>query len=99
PYRVYNPPPFGVPGTAMASFESLSASDRWALAFYVLRLGHEGEKARGPATLTLADQAARTDTEVLAALAAAGDADPPRALAYLRTKAAFEEPPTSLAIE
>ena len=49
PYRVYNTLTFGVPGTGMASFESLSPSDRWALAFYVLRLGHEGEPARGPA--------------------------------------------------
>ena len=46
PYRVYNTLTFGVPGTGMASFESLSPSDRWALAFYVLRLGHEGEPAR-----------------------------------------------------
>src|SRR4029077_6014164 len=71
PYRVYNTLTFGVPGTAMASFESLSASDRWALAFYVLRLGHEGQPARGPATLTLADQATRTDVEVLETLRAA----------------------------
>jgi high-affinity iron transporter len=99
PYRVYNTLTFGVPGTAMASFESLSPAERWALAFYVLRLGHEGEPARGPATLTLADQATRSDAEVLETLRAAGVDDPPRALAHLRTEAAFQEPPASLALE
>ncbi|HEV7498397.1 MAG TPA: cytochrome c, partial [Vicinamibacteria bacterium] len=99
PYRVYNTLTFGVPGTAMASFESLSPEDRWAIAFYVLRVGHEDEAARGPVSLTLADQATRTDTEVLAALRAQGDADPAAALAYLRTRAAFEEPPTEMSLQ
>jgi high-affinity iron transporter len=98
PYRVYNTLTFGVPGTGMASFEALSPADRWTLAFYVLRLGHEGEPARGPATLTLADQATRTDGEVLESLRAGGVPDPAGALAYLRTEAAFQEPPASLAL-
>ncbi|HYU43062.1 MAG TPA: FTR1 family protein [Vicinamibacteria bacterium] len=99
PYRVYNTLTFGVPGTAMASFESLSPSDRWALAFYVLRLGHEGEPARGPARLSLADQAVRTDPEIADALRASGVEDPQRALVHLRTEAAFQEPPATLALE
>jgi len=99
PYRVYNTLTFGVPGTAMASFESLPPADRWALAFYVLRLGHMGEPAQGPASLTLAEQSSRTDTEVLDRLRAGGVADPERALAHLRTTAAFEEPPAALAID
>lgn len=99
PYRVYNTLTFGVPGTAMASFESLSPDERWAIAFYVLRIGHEGEATRGPVSLTLADQATRTDTEVVATLRAAGDADPAAALAYLRTRAAFEEPPTEISLQ
>src|SRR5207253_9613122 len=72
PYRVYNTLTFGVPGTAMASFESLSTTERWALAFYVLRLGHEGEPAPGPVAVSLAEQATRTDAEILDALRAAG---------------------------
>jgi high-affinity iron transporter len=99
PYRVYNTLTFGVPGTAMASFESLSPSDRWALAFYVLRLGHEGEPARGPARLSLADQAVRTDSEIAEALRASGVEDPQRALVHLRTEGAFQEPPATLALE
>jgi len=99
PYRVYNTLTFGVPGTAMASFESLSPSDRWALAFYVLRLGHEGEPARGPARLSLADQAVRTDPEIADALRASGVEDAQRALVHLRTEAAFQEPPATLALE
>ena len=100
PYRVYNTLTFGVPGTAMASFESLSPSDRWALAFYVLRLGHEGEAADGRApALTLADQATRTDGEILESLRAAGVAEAPAALVHLRTEAAFQEPPATLALE
>jgi high-affinity iron transporter len=99
PYRVYNTLTFGVPGTAMASFEALSPADRWALAFYVLRLGHEGEPARGPATMTLSDQATRTDGEVIALLRDGRVRDPAQALAYLRTEAAFQEPPARLALE
>jgi high-affinity iron transporter len=98
PYRVYNTLTFGVPGTAMASFGALSPADRWALAFYVLRLGHEGERARGPAALTLGEQAARTDPEILESLRASGMEDPARVLAHLRTEAAFREPPASLAL-
>jgi high-affinity iron transporter len=98
PYRVYNTLTFGVPGTAMASFESLSPSDRWALAFYVLRLGHEGEPARASATLSLADQAVRTDPEIVDSLRAAGVTDPQRVLVHLRTEAAFQEPPARLAL-
>jgi high-affinity iron transporter len=99
PYRVYNTLTFGVPGTAMASFEALSPEDRWALAFYVLRLGHEGEPARGPATLTLAEQAVRTDPEIVESLRAAGVEDPQSALVHVRTEAAFQEPPANLALE
>ena len=44
PYRIYNALTFGVPGTAMASFaDALPPADRWNLAFFVFRLGHEGE--------------------------------------------------------
>jgi len=99
PYRVYNTLTFGVPGTGMASFESLSPSDRWALAFYVLRLGHEGEPTRPAAAMSLADQAVRTDPEILESLRAAGVDDAARVLAHVRTEAAFREPPANLALQ
>src|SRR6185503_4437348 len=41
PFRAYNALTFGVAGTAMPSFDGLSPAERWDLAFYVLRLGHE----------------------------------------------------------
>ncbi len=99
PYRVFNALTFGVPGTAMASFDALTPQERWDLAFFVLRLGHEGEPARGPATLALAEQAARTDAEIRESLRAAGQPDPAATLAYLRTTAAFEEPPPDAGLE
>jgi len=99
PYRVYNALTFGVPGTAMAAFEALSAADRWSLAFYVFRLGHEGDEATGPVSTTLADMALRTDREVVEALRAEGHSAPERALVYLRREAAFMEPPAGVGID
>ena len=99
PYRVYNTLTFGVRGTAMASFEALSPAERWALAFYVMRLGHEGEPARGPVALSLGEQAARTDSEVVGALRAAGARDLPEALAWVRTEGAFQEPAAAAGLE
>jgi high-affinity iron transporter len=99
PYRVYNALTFGVPGTAMASFEALSPSDRWSLAFYVFRLGHDGDEAAGPVSTTLADMALRTDREVVQALRAEGHPAPERALAHLRREAAFAEVPAGVGID
>ena len=61
---MYNALTFGVPGTAMASFDALSPADRWSLAFYVFRLGHAGAPAQGPVAMTLGDLAGRTDREI-----------------------------------
>jgi high-affinity iron transporter len=99
PYRVYNALTFGVPGTAMASFDALSAADRWSLAFYVFHLGHDGEAASGPVAMTLADLAARTDREVLEVLRAEGHASPERGLVHARREAAFAEPPTGVGVD
>jgi high-affinity iron transporter len=99
PYRVYNALTFGVPGTAMASFEALAPAERWSLAFYVFRLGHAGEPEHGPVSMTLADMAARSDGELLESLRADGQSDPAAALAHLRREAAFTEPPTGVGID
>jgi len=99
PFRVYNTLTFGVPGTAMASFESLPPADRWNLAFYVLRLGHEGDAARGPVDLTLAELASGSDRELLGRLRQEGNPDPTRALAYARQESAFGEAPAGIGLD
>lgn len=91
PYRVYNALTFGVPGTAMAAFDALSPAERWDLAFFVFRLGHEGEEAR-EARMPVADLASLSDREVLTLLEARGEAVPQAALAHLRREAPFAEP-------
>jgi high-affinity iron transporter len=99
PYRVYNALTLGVPGTAMPAFDSLSAAERWDLAFYVLRLGHAGEPARGPVSMTLADLSVRSDADVLASLRAEGHTSPENALTFARREAPFAEAPLGLGID
>jgi high-affinity iron transporter len=67
PYQVFNVLTFGVPGTAMASFETLEEAERWDLAFYVLSLRHSClVPANGTAipSPTLADLARVTDLDL-----------------------------------
>jgi high-affinity iron transporter len=97
PYRVYNALTFGVPGTAMPSFDSLSPSERWDLAFYVFRLGHEGESAQGGPDLPLPELAIRSDRELLASLW--HEPKPQAALAYLRREAPFAGPLAGASLE
>lgn len=100
PYRVYNALTFGVPGTAMASFgEALTPAERWSLAFYVFRLGHEAEPARGPVAMTLADLAFRNDDEVLDQLRAERHPAPEQALVWARRETAFSEPPAGVGLD
>jgi high-affinity iron transporter len=99
PYRVYNALTFGVPGTAMASFDALSPADRWSLAFYVFRLGHEGAAERPPVPMPLADLAIRTDHELQDALRTAGHPDPVAGVVYARRESAFQEPPAGVGID
>ena len=91
PYRVYNALTFGVQGTAMAAFDTLSSAERWDLAFFVFRLGHEGEAAR-ETHMSVADLASLSDNEVLTLLEARDAADPRAALAHLRREAPFAAP-------
>ena len=99
PFRVYNSLTFGVPGTAMASFESLSPADRWNLAFYVMRLGHDAEPQRGPVDLTLPELASRSDRELLQELQRDGYPDPAGALAWARQEAAFGGAPAGMGLD
>ena len=94
PHRVYNTLTFGISGTSMASFASLSPEDRWSLAFYVLSLAHGDERGGEPlmAAMPLNDLAARSDEEIVAELQAQGHPSPARGLKHLRTVVPFEEP-------
>jgi high-affinity iron transporter len=94
PYRAYNALTFGVSGTSMPSFEALSPTDRWSLAFYALALGHESSEVSPavPASMSLAELAWLSDADVVAELRRSGHAQPERALGYLRATAPFEEP-------
>jgi high-affinity iron transporter len=98
PFRVYNALTFGVPGTAMASFDALPPSDRWSLAFYVFRLGHDADR-EVPVAVPLADLAIRTDQELADALRAQGNPDPDAAVAHARREVAFQEPPAGVGID
>jgi high-affinity iron transporter len=99
PYRVYNALTFGVPGTGMASFDALSAGDRWSLAFYVFHLGHEGRPARGPVAMPLADMATRSDRELGDALRLEGHPAPAEGVVWARREAAFREPPAGVGLD
>lgn len=99
PFRVYNALTFGVPGTAMASFDALTPADRWSLAFYVFRLGHEGDREDRDVAVPLADLAIRTDHELAEALRAQGHRQPDAAVAHARREVAFQEPPAGVGID
>jgi high-affinity iron transporter len=99
PYRVYNALTFGVPGTAMASFGALTPEERWDLAFFVFRLGHEGQPARGPVAAPLAELAGHSDRELLETLRGEQEPQPEAALAHLRHDAPFNEPPRGAGLE
>src|SRR5262245_25654507 len=99
PFRAYNAVSFGVPGTAMPSYESLAPKERWELSFYVFKLGHQGRPAAGPVALPLAELSARTDAELLASLRDGGTPDAAAALTWLRVDAPFREPPAGAGIE
>jgi high-affinity iron transporter len=94
---------FGVANTGMASFETLPASDRWSLAFYVVSLRHRGANlARGQqafagAHAALAPTASRlaglSDAELEAELQSLPPAERADAIGWLRVGASFAEAP------
>jgi high-affinity iron transporter len=93
---------FGIANTGMASFDTLPASDRWSLAFYVVGLRHQQANAahgeqllkttRAPVAATASRLAELSDAQLDELLApslpppARGDA-----IAYLRTRASFAQ--------
>jgi high-affinity iron transporter len=92
---------FGIANTAMASFETLPASDRWSLAFYVTSLRHRGrdlahgERAFTDAHVPLAPTASRlaglTDAQLADELKMLDAASRQDAIAWLRVRASFAQ--------
>jgi high-affinity iron transporter len=64
PYKVFNTTTFGITGTPMPGFPSLSDADRWAVAFFLFSLRQPACDGRAPG-LTLEQLATSTDVEVL----------------------------------
>jgi high-affinity iron transporter len=94
---------FGVANTGMAAFDTLPASDRWSLAFYVVSLRHRGRdlargerafaEAHAPLAATASRLAGLSDAqlgELLSSLPADARAD---AIAWLRLGASFAGTP------
>ena len=61
PARVFNAVTFGIPGTAMPSFQSLGETERWDLAFYVLALRQTDMEDTAPCIASSATPAASDD--------------------------------------
>jgi high-affinity iron transporter len=99
PFKAFNVIRVGVPGTAMAAWNSLSDQEAWDLAFYVVSLRHQGE-AEVPATADtskLKAVASLSDRELLAELPGT-DAQKHEALAKLRLQSNDEQAGSSLQI-
>jgi high-affinity iron transporter len=101
PTRAYNTVTDGVADTAMASFDLLSQSDRWSLAFFVMTLRHDaqaaadGEALFQPQGLSFAKTPSglsnQTDAELLASITSTGadNANANKVLAFLRRTAPY----------
>ncbi len=94
PYKTFNAVSFGIPGTAMASLDALSASERWNIALYVLGLPHETRApVEPPGDWPSGVLSASTDTELTMRLLAAAAPDPGGSLAWLRRVAPWADAP------
>jgi high-affinity iron transporter len=65
PFRVYNSVSFGVRGTAMPEFPTLSQEDRWAVAFYTMAVRQPACGGPG-ARVALAERALADDNQLVA---------------------------------
>ncbi|MFN7955534.1 MAG: cytochrome c, partial [bacterium] len=100
PFRAFHALTFGVKGTAMPSFDTVAASDRWDLAFYVLALRHQSGKsevgrrimaeAGNPVAATASRLSQLTEREILAAFPNLPSDQGEAVLAWLRGRAPFE---------
>ncbi len=65
PFRVYNAVSFGVRGTAMPEFPTLSQDDRWAVAFYTMAVRQPACGGHGTA-VALRERALADDNQLVA---------------------------------
>ena len=94
PYKAFNTTSFGVPGTAMPGFPTLSEEERWSLAFFVFTLRQPACEGTPPrvslerlATATDPDLAAEFGEQHLACLRRKlPDVDEERSLMLARTR-------------
>lgn len=94
---------FGIANTGMASYETVPASDRWSLAFYVVSLRHRardlaaGERAFAAAHAPIAPTASRlaglSDAQLADQLPSLSPAARADAIAWLRVRASFAAAP------
>lgn len=66
PFRVYNAVSFGVRGTAMPEFPTLSPEDRWAVAFYTMSVRQPPCRAPLASRAPLAERARADDNQLVA---------------------------------
>ncbi len=106
PYRAFHGVTYGVRNTGMASFDVLSAEDRWSLAFFVVGLRYEGvgadvargrrlfERAGRPVIASAARLSQMTESDLTNAIAQAipDKRDQWNVMAYLRDVAPYEAP-------
>jgi len=93
PYKVYNTISFGVNGTSMPAFKSLSDGEKWDAAFYVLSLGFpgnpsgkNGDSKKIPSALTdYRNLATLTNSELDKKIESEDLGDSSSLLGYLRT--------------
>lgn len=71
PYKVFNTTTFGITGTAMPAFMTLSDAERWSVAFFVFSLRQPPCVTKG-APVGLEALATSTDVELTAQVGAAG---------------------------
>jgi mono/diheme cytochrome c family protein len=92
PYDVTTAVRFGIDGTPMLPLPSLTETDRWNVAFYVVGLRHPGPQADDCPSFTPNELAVVNDNELGEQLFAAGisGASLPPALNALRRRAPFE---------
>jgi high-affinity iron transporter len=65
PYKAFNTTSFGVPGTAMPGFPTLTEDERWSLAFYLFTLRQPPCEGSAP-SMSLERLATATDLELVA---------------------------------
>lgn len=65
PYQAYNTITLGINGTGMASYQSLTEQERWALAFYISSFRYKNQDGKSNDPTTLDERSVMTDNELI----------------------------------